>query len=605
MVRSILLVLSASLIAGVAGAAEVIVNEYNAVREDLFLQGGNEDVYLGRRLENGGDWFELVVIQDHLDMRNWSIRITNNTGDPGEEEFNLDLTTALVWSDLRSGTIITVSEDIPNNVGDYLPELGQWWINVRADANALGTYITPLNFKTSNDRTQITVKNSLGQTVFGPAGEFQNPLVGVGNDEVFKLEADPSASIIVGSCTPTCTPTYWNDGASSTYGLPNRWSGGTFEQDFSTLRSVVPFSPLTDVVINEVNIHTDLPEVDWVELYNTTGSPIDISGWYLSDTKLLLQKYEIPASTSIAANGYLVFDETQMGFAFKSDLGDQVYLSEGDGMGGMTGARTFVEFGPVENGVSFGRHPNGSGPLYRMQSKTLGAENAEPIVGPVVINELMYNPFGPPPAPLVLNELEYIELYNPRLADVDLWRDFGIEGIFGWSLTGGVDFTFPTGTTIEGGGFLLIVSFDPVLEPIKLFAFQTHYGLDTSVAIIGPYIGGLNDFSEQIALRRPDNPSLGVAPMVVRDSLTYFDFNEWPTSPDGTGPSLERIDPLDVANVPSNWGSGSPGGTPGAANSIAQLPVPALSLPGRLLAALVISACMLLALRPRRGGLSV
>ena len=67
MVRLILLVFCSALIAGSAGAAQVIVNEYNAVDKTEFLQGGNEDPYLGSRLENGGDWVELVVIQDHLD----------------------------------------------------------------------------------------------------------------------------------------------------------------------------------------------------------------------------------------------------------------------------------------------------------------------------------------------------------------------------------------------------------------------------------------------------------------------------------------------------------------------------------------------------------
>jgi hypothetical protein len=604
MFRSFLLVLCGALIAESAGAAAVIVNEYNAVREDLFLQGTNEDLFLGRRLENGGDWFELVVIQDHLDMRDWSVRITNHTGgpaaDPGdllpEEEFILDFTASLAWADLRSGTIITISEDIPNNIGDYLPEVGKWWINVRADDNALGTYISATNFKTSNDRTQITVKNHLGQTIFGPAGEFQNPLSGVGNEEVFKLEADPSSSIIVGSCTPTCTPGYWNDGASSTYGLPNQWSGGTLEQDFSVLRGVVPYSPLADVVINEVNTHTDLPDEDWVELHNTSGSPIDISGWYLSDNKSLLQKYEIPASTTLPANGYLVFTETQMGFAFKSDLGDQVFLSEGDGFG-MTGARTSVEFGAVENGVSFGRHPNGSGPLYRMQTRTPGAANGAPSVGPVVINELMYNPLGPAPGALILNELEYVELFNAGVVDADLWRDFGGEGVFGWALTGGIDFTFPVGTTIAARSYLLIVAFDPLLEPAKLTAFRGHYGLDPSVPIIGPYTGGLNDFSDRVRLRRPDNPSLGVAPMVIRDALTYFDFNEWPKRPDGNGSSLERIDPFEVADIPTNWASSKNGGTPGGTNSAFKLP--ALSLPGRLLAVLLLGAGSLLVVRAR------
>ncbi len=118
------------------------------------------------------------------------------------------------------------------------------------------------------------------------------------------------------------------------------------------------------------------------------------------------------------------------------------------------------------------------------------------------------------------------------------------------------------------------------------------------MSIVGPYLGGLNDFSERIRLRRPDDPSFGVAPMVIRDALTYFDFDAWPTSPDGTGPSLERIDPHTVADVPSNWtGSTTPKGTPGAVNSGTQLALPALSLPGRLLATLLIGASALLLAR--------
>ena len=42
---------------------------------------------------------------------------------------------------------------------------------------------------------------------------------------------------------------------------------------------------------------------DWVELLNTTGSPIDLTGWYLSDRATNLAKWQIP-SGSIPANGY-------------------------------------------------------------------------------------------------------------------------------------------------------------------------------------------------------------------------------------------------------------------------------------------------------------
>ncbi|MEN9699866.1 MAG: hypothetical protein RLZZ301_1064 [Bacteroidota bacterium] len=42
---------------------------------------------------------------------------------------------------------------------------------------------------------------------------------------------------------------------------------------------------------------------DWIELYNTTGAAIDLTGWYLSDKPSNLTKWQIP-SGSINANGF-------------------------------------------------------------------------------------------------------------------------------------------------------------------------------------------------------------------------------------------------------------------------------------------------------------
>ncbi len=46
---------------------------------------------------------------------------------------------------------------------------------------------------------------------------------------------------------------------------------------------------------------------DWVEIYNTTGSPINLTGYYLSDKATDPTKWAIPAGVSIAANGRRVF----------------------------------------------------------------------------------------------------------------------------------------------------------------------------------------------------------------------------------------------------------------------------------------------------------
>ena len=66
------------------------------------------------------------------------------------------------------------------------------------------------------------------------------------------------------------------------------------------------------LVINEyscsnLSTHSDVfgEEEDWIELYNSTGSPIDLTGYFLSDKSSNLTKWQIP-SGSVPANGYLI-----------------------------------------------------------------------------------------------------------------------------------------------------------------------------------------------------------------------------------------------------------------------------------------------------------
>jgi hypothetical protein len=218
-----------------AFGADVILNEYNAVAGSLFLNGGDtsadtdggraSDSYFGRVAGNGGDWFELVVITDHLDMRNWKLDIYEN----GVLNETLDLTNHSIWADLRSGTIITISEDLPSDIS-YNPAGGDWWINVQANNIANGLYIEATNFTVSNNNWQLRIRNSAGTVKFGPAGEGVSPPSGISDTEIFRLKADPNASIAANS------PNYGDGKNFSTFGSSNQWG----LQNVNQLRSVVP-----------------------------------------------------------------------------------------------------------------------------------------------------------------------------------------------------------------------------------------------------------------------------------------------------------------------------------------------------------------------------
>jgi gliding motility-associated-like protein len=83
---------------------------------------------------------------------------------------------------------------------------------------------------------------------------------------------------------------------------------------FPALLAALATLPATgQVVINEVsasNMSTVADNYgeneDWVELYNTTGAAVDLSGWYLSNKVSNPLKWAFPAGSSIAANGRIM-----------------------------------------------------------------------------------------------------------------------------------------------------------------------------------------------------------------------------------------------------------------------------------------------------------
>ena len=69
------------------------------------------------------------------------------------------------------------------------------------------------------------------------------------------------------------------------------------------------------IVINEflASSHTSLVDpdfsqyADWIELYNPAGTPVDLSGLYLTDDLSHPQKWQIPDGIIIQAKATLLF----------------------------------------------------------------------------------------------------------------------------------------------------------------------------------------------------------------------------------------------------------------------------------------------------------
>ncbi len=311
--------------------------------------------------------------------------------------------------------------------------------------------------------------------------------------------------------------------------------------------------------INEVLSHTDPPLVDSVEIINISSLPVDLSGWYLSDSTNNFRKYAFPAGTLLAAGDYLIVDESDfnptMGasptdFALDGAHGDQLWLWRPADGGLLRHVSDFVEFGAARNGESFGRFPDGDGPLVPMSSRTFGAPNAAPRVGPVILSEVHYHPADPSPAakqiePTITdNDLEFIEIANTS-AQAESLRD--------WKLAGGIDFDFPTDAILPAGATLVVVSFDPATpaNATRLAAFRQEFGMTPGVQIIGPYRGRIDNGGERIQLLRPDEPPAdepNFIPMMLEDEIAYDDAAPWPVTADGGGDALNRV-------LPANWGS--------------------------------------------------
>ena len=140
--------------------------------------------------------------------------------------------------------------------------------------------------------------------------------------------------------------------------------------------------PAGTVVINEFAADTDSlggvsdPDggyPDWIELYNNSDAPVNLSNAYLSDKEDDVLKFQFPEGTIIDGDGYLIVwadeDGDQQGIHANFKLsrnGEAIILSNAD--------ETRIDgvvFGEQQLNVSLSRVPNGTGNFVAQHSTTL------------------------------------------------------------------------------------------------------------------------------------------------------------------------------------------------------------------------------------------
>ncbi|MGJ8695135.1 MAG: lamin tail domain-containing protein [Verrucomicrobiaceae bacterium] len=321
-----------------------------------------------------------------------------------------------------------------------------------------------------------------------------------------------------------------------------------------------PFTIEETVVVNEILANSGA-NPDWIEIYNRSSSPVNIGGWFLSDSGTNLAKYRIPAGTIIPGNGYLIFYEDAnfgagstdpnriTGFGL-SDDGETVYLSSATN-DTLTDYRFKEDFGASLEGTTLGYYYKPSSGNYNfiaLQEPTQAAANAAPSVGPIVISEIMYNPAG-------AGSSEYIELLNVSSSPVTLFDSTTGKA---WQFTDGIEYEFPAFSP------LVMNPGQRIILTRSVTAFNAEFSPPPGTQVIEWITGKLSGGGETLQIAQPGPVNaLNEVQYVRVDRVKYDNNSPWPTSPDGSGPSLTKIAENQYGNDYLNWtaATASPGDT--------------------------------------------
>ena len=159
------------------------------------------------------------------------------------------------------------------------------------------------------------------------------------------------------------------------------------------------------------------------------------------------------------------------------------------------------------------------------------------VVYGIVINEINYR------SSAIFNPEDWLELYNTTSEGVEI-------GLWSFKDDNNNVFIFPENLKIESGEYLVLC------KNYQMFS-QFFPGVTN---VIGNFGFGLSGGGELLRLFDANEQLV--------DQVEYNDIYPWPTEPDGTGPTLELINPYVENDIASNWVSSIANGSPGSVNSI-------------------------------------
>lgn len=303
------------------------------------------------------------------------------------------------------------------------------------------------------------------------------------------------------------------------------------------------------IVINEVLAHADPPNVDAVELRNLGETPVDLSGWWLTDDDARPQSdwVRLPEGALIPGYGlYVVANEAGDWPFGLSEAGDSIYLFRPDPVSRTPLRVEEMRFGASPRNVSFIRYVDAVNIVrfpFQEGAPTIGFTNCGVRISPVQIEELMVDPGS--------GGSEYVVIAN--VGEVEAPLHHTQHPALPWKIVGqksnGKDsemFIFPQAVALAPGERIIVSEAAPDL-------FRQMHNIPATVRIFGPLESGLSNTGERVALATPLDPEIdGSVNFAFVDEVAYSNLPPWPAVANN-GLALVRIDPTRYANDVANW----------------------------------------------------